>query len=168
MFIRCTNFAWNFLGYWNVVIWRTKKFYSLDDLCFIFKNRKAYKMISNTPNPSLQNYFNIYAMFCLFNVEPIVNWSVMFLKTINNKTVEPTFCKQGYCYSLTLHSQRFTSTISITSMRSRYRKIQQFKGGPYRIPCCMGQKEVNRKTNKEKLCSYICSFFISNINMHIS
>lgn len=27
-------------------------------------------MISNTPNPSLQNYFNIYAMFCLFNVEP--------------------------------------------------------------------------------------------------
>lgn len=48
----------------------TKKFYSLDDLCFILKIRKAYKMISNTPNPSLQNYFNIYAMFCLFNVEP--------------------------------------------------------------------------------------------------
>lgn len=70
MFLRCMIVPKKNSRYWGVVIWRTKEFYSLNDLCFIFKNRKAFKMISNTPNPSLQNYFNIYAMFCLFNVEP--------------------------------------------------------------------------------------------------
>lgn len=60
----------NFQGTGMSLFGGRKSFTRWTICALFFKNRKAYKMISNTPNPSLQNYFNIYAMFCLFNVEP--------------------------------------------------------------------------------------------------